>query len=214
MVLGDYIQGGAKEAARRAEKAFKELQALYEATAGAKPFMLPKELNAPVNFQGAGLEITPVDYPLVIQSGSGSRTISVRSPLTWTLTYSGFAPTRLPELLKTRLRPDNELTQFVLSSVLLHVVQSNSPGLLQAFAALHFPISTATVPEFGPLPLTRISAAITTTRPSDEVILETAELTGVDAFEEVVKVEELAQLKDPLKERVMELARQHVPQLV
>ena len=29
----------------------------------------------------------------------------VRSPLTWTLTYAGYAPTRLPELLKAKLRP-------------------------------------------------------------------------------------------------------------
>src|SRR5262249_26865666 len=134
-------------------------------------------------------------------------------PLTWTLTYSGFAPTRLPELLKTRLRPDNELQQFVLSSLILHVVRGNSPGLLQVFDALHFPISTGTVPEFGSLPLTRVSFALATELPSDEVILETAELTGVDAFEEVVKAEDLAQLKDPLKDRVLELARQHVPQL-
>ena len=58
-----------------------------------------------------------------------------------------------------------------------------------AFEALHFPITTHTDPEFPNLPMTRISAGITTTRPSDAVIIQSAELTGMDAFEEVVKVE-------------------------
>ena len=48
------------------------------------------------------------------------------------------------------------------------------------------------MPEFGPLPITRIGVAISTKRPSDDVILQSAELTGMDAFEEVVNVEDLS----------------------
>ena len=33
-VLGEYIQGGQKEPTRKADKAFKDLQALYETVAG------------------------------------------------------------------------------------------------------------------------------------------------------------------------------------
>ena len=66
----------------------------------------------------------------------------VRSPLTWGLTYAGFAPTRLPDLLKAKLRAGDELQQFVISYLLMHVVTTNSPGLMQAFEALHFPITT------------------------------------------------------------------------
>ena len=46
------------------------------------------------------------------------------------------------------------------------------------------------------------------------MIIESAELTGMDAFEEVVNVEDLAQLRDPLKERLLEIARQQAPELV
>ena len=70
MVLGDYIEDGSKESTRRSEKAFKELQALYEAVAATKPFNLPRELPSPLRLSGSGLEITPVDAPLVIQSGA------------------------------------------------------------------------------------------------------------------------------------------------
>jgi hypothetical protein len=214
MVLGDYIEDGSKESTRRSDKAFKELQALYERIAATKPYNLPRELTLPLRLSGTGLEITAVDTPYIIQAGSDARTIMVRSPLTWTLTYAGYAPTRLPDLLKAKLRPGEDLAQLVLSYLLMHVVTTNSPGLLQTFEALHFPITTTALPEFGPLPITRIGVAISTTRPPDAVILQSAELTGMDAFEEIVNVDDLAQLRDPLKEKLLEIARQQAPELV
>lgn len=214
MVLGDYVEGGSKESSRRSDKALKELQALYDTIAATKPFNLSRELTLPLRLAGSGLEITPVDTAHVIHSGSAPRTIMVRSPLTWTLTYTGYAPTRLPELLKTKLRTGDELTHLVLSYLLMHAVTTNSPGLMNVFDALHFPITTVRVPEFGPLPITRIAVAISTTRPSDDVILQSAELTGMDAFEEVVNVQDLSRLSDPLKERLLQVAREHTPELV
>ncbi len=214
MILGDYVEDGTKEATRRSEKAYKELQAFYDSVAATKPYNLPRELPSPIRLGGSGLEISPVESAYVIQSGSDTRTIMVRSPLTWTLTYSGFAPTRLPDLLKAKLRSGDDLTHFVLSYLLMHVVTTNSPGLLNVFDALHFPITTITLPDSGPLPITRIGIPISTTRPADEVIIETADLTGMDAFEEVIQVEDLLKLGDPLKTRLLDLARQHAPNLL
>ena len=214
MVLGDHVEDGTKESTRRSDKAFKDLQTLYESLAGTKPFSLPRELTLPLRLIGSGLEITPVDTALSVKSGSDTRTIMVRSPLMWTLTYSGYPPTRLPELLKTKLQTGDELGQLVVSYLLMNVVITNSPGLMSVFDALHFPITTTTLPEFGPLPITRIGVAVSTTRPPDDVILQSAELTGMDAFEEVVNVKDLSQLRDPLKQRLLDIARQHVPELV
>jgi hypothetical protein len=211
LVLGDYVEDGSKESTRRSEKAFKELQALYEAVSAAKPFNISRELTLPLRLAGTGVEITPVDTAHVIQQGSDTRTIMVRSPLTWTLTYAGYAPTRLPELLKAKLQTGDELWHLVVSYLLMHVVTTNSPALMRAFEALHFPITTTTLPEYGPLPITRIGFVISTRRPSDDVILQSAEVTGMDAFEEVVNVRDLSGLRDPLKERLMEVARQHAP---
>src|SRR5882762_4532152 len=75
MVLGDYVEDGTKEATRRSEKAYKELQALYESVASTKPFNVPRELPTPLRLAGSGLEITPVETARVIKSGSDSRTI-------------------------------------------------------------------------------------------------------------------------------------------
>jgi hypothetical protein len=213
-VLGEYVQGGQKETTRKADKAFKDLETLYQTVATAKPFNLPRELNPPLNVLSTGLEITATDYPHSTTSGSDTRTIMVRRPLTWTLTYTGFAPQRLQELLNTKLRSHEEVTRFVLSYLALHVVLTNQAGVLKILEALHFPITTVKVPEFGDLPVTRINAALSTSRPSDAVVIESAELTGMNAFEEIVNVEEISQMRHPLRETLLEIARQHVPELV
>jgi len=213
-LLGEYIQGGQKEPTRKADKAFKDLQAAYEHVAGSRPFNLPRDLTPPLSLPAVGLEITPLDYVHMVQAETGPRKITVRSPLTWVLTYTDFPPNRLQELLDTKARSIDEVQRFVLSYLIINLATTNEPGLMQVFDALHFPLTTSKSREFGELPITRIGIGISTTRPSDAVILESAELTGMDAFEELVNVDDLARLKDPLKERLMEIARQQAPELV
>ncbi|AMY08132.1 hypothetical protein LuPra_01320 [Luteitalea pratensis] len=213
-VLGDFIHGNTKEGAPRAEKAYKELQASYAAIAPSRPFHLTDDLTPPLSFAGNGLDITPVEYPHAIGSGDDARTIMVRRPFTWSLTYAGYAPTRLPDLVATRTRASDALQQFVLSHLLLRVVIDNSPGLESLLEAVHFPLTTTTTAATGTLPVTRIGFVVGTTLPRDEVILETAELTGMDAFEEVINFDDLKALDDPFRDRVYALARQHAPGVV
>ena len=213
-VMGDYVQGGQRESTRKSEKAFKQLQSLYDSVATAKPFNLPRELTVPLSISGQALEITAHDYAHVAETGAGTRSITVRAPLTWTLCYSGFAPTRFQELLNTKLRSNEEVLKFVLAYLVLHVVIANQSGVTRLLESLRYPISTAKLPEFGDLPITRIGPPISTTRPSDAVIVESAELTGMDAFEEVVKVEDLSRLKDPFRDRLLEIAQQHLPESI
>ena len=213
-VLGEFVQGGIREPSRKADKAFADLQALYDKVAVARPYNLPRELAVPLSISSVGLEITPLDYYHVAQAGAVSRRIKVRCPLTWVLTYTDYPPTRLQELLDTKARSIEELQRFVLNYLVLHVVTRAEPGLMQLFDALHFPLTTTKSPEFGELPITRIGIGISTTRPSDALVIESAELTGMDAFEEVVKVEDIKHLPDPLKERLLEIARQQSPELV
>jgi len=212
VVLGEYVQGGLKEATRRADKAFKDLQALYETVAPAKPFHLQRELNPPLDFPRVGLEITPLDYVHVAQPGN--RKIKVRCPLTWVLTYSDFPPPKLQELLASKGRDAGELQRFVLSYLVMHLVTTQDQPLMQMFDALHFPITTSKSAEFGELPVTRIGIPVKTTRPSDAVVIESAELTGMDAFEEVVNVDDVKGMGDPFKERLLDIARQQTPELV
>jgi hypothetical protein len=94
------------------------------------------------------------------------------------------------------------------------VVIGNSPGLAPMCSALHFPLTSSTAAASGSLPLTRIGLAVSTALPSDDVILESAALTGMDAFEEVVNLDDIKALGDPLQDRLLTLARQHAPDLL
>ena len=212
-VLGDYVTGGVKEPSRKSDKAFADLQALYDSVATAKPYNLPRELAPPLSFSSPTLEITPLDYVHVAQAGGETRKIKVRCPLTWVLTYTDFPPTRLQELLDTKARSVEELQRFVLSYLVMHLAATSDPGLRLMFEALHFPLTTSKSPQFGELPITRIGIPITTTRPSDDLVIQSAELTGMDAFEEVVRIEDIALLGDPLKARLLQLAREQAPEL-
>jgi len=186
-ILGDYIQGAQKETTLKSDQAF--------------------------SFSNLSLDITPLDYVHVAQTEGGPRKITVRSPLTWTLTYGSFAPNRLQEVLDQKLRGD-ELQRYILSYIILSVVLKYRPGVTQMLEGLHFPVTTTTSSEFGELPVTRIGIGISTVRPSDAVVVESAELTGMDAFEEVVNVDEIGRLPDPFKERLLDLAKRHAPEFV
>jgi len=60
----------------------------------------------------------------------------------------------------------------------------------------------------------RLSGSSVNTQPWTFVVVESAELTGMDAFEEVVNVEDIARLPDPLKERLLEIVRLQTPERV
>lgn len=213
-LLGDYVQGGPKEPSRKSDKAFGDLQALYDSVATARPYNLPRDLSHPLSLSSVGLEITPLDYVHVATAGGETRKIKVRCPLTWVLTYTDYPPTRLQELLDSKARSVEELQRFVLNYLVLHIATTSEPGLMQVFKALHFPLTTSKSPQFGELPITRIGIGISTSRPSDALIIQSAELTGMDAFEEVVEVEDLKNLDDPLKKRLLDIVQQQTPELV
>ena len=91
---------------------------------------------------------------------------------------------------------------------------SRQPGLNKIFEALHFPLSTGKLPEFADLPITYQSSALTTVRPPDNVIIESTEISGTDAFEEVVNIDDIVKLRDPLRDRLIDLVKSHAPDLL
>jgi hypothetical protein len=206
-VLGNYAEGGTYEASRTGEKAFKELQDLYQKLAQAEAYHLPSELKTPLEVISTQLEMTPVEYTHVATSGNDKKTVRVTSPLKWSLTYAGFSPGRLREVLNSNDRTTDELQQFVLHYLMMHSVVTKQTGVARIMEALHFPLSVEYSDEFGGVPLTFVSASISTVRPPDQVIIESTEVSGMNAFEELVQVEDVAKLDDPLKEQLLALVK-------
>jgi hypothetical protein len=75
--------------------------------------------------------------------------------------------------------------------------------------ALHYNLSSVRMPEFGELPITCIASSVPTIRPPDDVVLESVEISGQNAFEEVVDVEGIVNIQDPFKEQLMNLIKTH-----
>ncbi|SCX77994.1 hypothetical protein [Nitrosospira sp. Nsp13] len=202
-VFGEYIQASGKETVKGAEQAFKELQSLYESIATVAPFHLSRELNSPLMQMTSSLELTPWEYIHTAAKDGESRTITVTCPFKSIITYTGYSPRRLRELLTNRNRNDGELQQFVLHYLAMHVVVSKQPGLAQILNTLHFPLASSQLPDFGALPITYITSSISTSLPPDGLVIESTELSGKNAFEELINVGDIENLGDPFKHRLM-----------
>jgi hypothetical protein len=208
-VLGDYIQSSTKESGKNPDQVFKELQSLYEKIASATPYRLPPELKPPVEIISSQLEMTPKEYRYTAQSDGESKNVIITSPLKWVLNYSGFNQSKLKERLSHRDRSAEEVRQHLLHHLVMHIVVSNQAGVTQILDALQFPIGTEYAPELGELPLTYVSSTISTIRPPDNVIIENTEISGMNAFEEVIDLGDIAQMQNPLKDRLIELVKKY-----
>jgi hypothetical protein len=209
IVLGEYVQGGAKEISAAALKAFQDLQTVYGTAAVAKPFGLTKDLKPPVEIVRSALDLTRMPYPYTVKTSGETKTVMITPPLKWVLAYSDFSPGHLKQLLADPHRTDTEASRFVLHYAVLQVVTARQAGALQMLSTLHFDLSSLRMPEFGELPITCITSSVPTIRPPDEVIIESVEVSGQDAFEELVDVEAIANIQDPFKEQLIKLLKSH-----
>jgi len=208
-VLGNYAEGGAYEASRTGEKAFKDLQELYQTIAQSKLYRLPSEFKTPLEVINTQLEMTPVEYTHIANSNNENKTVIVTSPLKWALTFGGFGPGRFREILASGNRASDDLQQFVLHYLMMHSVVTKQAGVCKILEALHFPLNIEYSREFGDLPLTYVSASISTVRPPDGVLIESTEVSGMNAFEEIVQLEDVEKLHDPLKEQLLAITKGH-----
>jgi len=209
-VLGNYVGSQAYEVSRTGEKAFNELRERYQALVKSRDFNLPPDFKSPLEVINPKLEMTPVEYDYVATGDGQSKTVRVTLPLKWALSYAGFAPARLAALLSNKRSSGDELQQFVLHSLMMASVVSRQTGICQILETLHFPLSIDSSEKSGNLPVCYISSSVSTRRPSDEVIVESTEISGMDVFEEIVNIEDVARLRDPLKEQLTALVQDYV----
>lgn len=205
-VLGNYVGSQTYEVSRTGEKAFNELRERYQALVKSRDFNLPPDFKSPLEVINSKLEMTPVEYDYVVQN----KTVRVTSPLKWALSYADFAPARLSALLADKRNSGDDLQQFVLHSLMMASVVSKQTGICQILETLHFPLSIDTSEKSGNLPVCYIASSVSTKRPPDDVIIESTEISGMDVFEEIVNIEDVARLRDPLKEKLTALVQDYV----
>jgi hypothetical protein len=208
IVFGEAVRGATKQSGRGEEDAMQELKALYPTVARASPFGLRRELEIPLDVASTVLEITPVEYRHEAACGTESKSITVSCPLKWVLSFEGFSPKRMREFISLQGSSGGlELYHGVLHHLMLHIILKRRPGLVKLLEAMRFTVRDERRPELGQLPLTILECPIPTMRPTDDVVIQTTEISGTASFEEVVDLQEVPQVRDPLKDRVESLIR-------
>ena len=203
-VLGDFVQGGEKQSVRGADRVWNELVGLYDGFAGKPPFSLARDLKPPLNVPGTALEMAPVQYAHEVSPGTR---IAVTEPFEWVLSYSAHGPQRLRELIADKNRDAEELQRALTLAIALHLVVTRQPGIAKVFAGQRLPLETRRLTEFGDLPVVVMASAVPSLRPPDDVVVQSTEMTGERAFQEVVDPAAVERLDDPWRVRVLAAVR-------
>lgn len=216
-VFGDHVRPGPTTSGtvKGAKKAFVELQDSYLKLTRTKLYNLPQSLDGPVSFSTSRPAIARVEYPYEASAGGRTKSLTAISPLRWVLTYSGFTPARLADLLAQGDQVnERDLTETLLHLLLMTSVVQHQPDLVRLLGDLGFGVEAAPLPGLGDLQLTFLNAPVGTRRPPDELMIQISEVSGSPAFEEVVRLEDLLAMRAPLKEELLAQAREHAAALL
>jgi hypothetical protein len=202
-LLGKFA--GSKFDVPGADKALAELQDNYRRLPG-KPFDFPKEFEMDWLAEvGAKLDLHRWEYSKEIATEAGNRTILITSPTRWILTYGpGHSVSQAIQAFARRQdrRGIDQLRQFVVNALVMQALIARSSGLSSIFAELRYALNTQTHSGLNGLPVVMIESQIPTFLPPDPIIAGATELSGVNAFIELIDLEAIRQLPDPFKQRI------------
>ena len=213
-ILGDAMEGAEREAIGGSDRTITELRDLYRKVA-ARPFSLRPELNAPLEAVSTQMQLYEWEYVHQVNTDRGWRGIKVTSPLTWVLTYSStYSLSMLRQVLAGQEERDTDaLRAFVLRACLTHLHFQKFPAITELFAGLRYRVEVRQSPETGDLPLVTISAPFSTLRPPDSLVSMASGLAGGASFAEVLDLNTVRKLHDPLRDQVDSIFRKHGQEL-
>lgn len=214
-VFGDHVRPGPGSSVKGAKQAFEELQATYIKLAGSKLYNLPRSLESPITFATGRPAFVRVEYPYEASADGQTKSLTAISPLRWVLTYSGFTPARLADLLAQGDQVnERDLKETLLHILLMTAVVQRQPDLVRLLGDLGFGVETGSLSGLGDLTLTFLNAPVGTQRAPDDLMIQISEVSGSPVFEEVVRLEDLLAMKAPLKEELLAQAREHAAALL
>jgi hypothetical protein len=208
--LGDHIDGIGKESVPSADRNLADLQQLY-ARVAVKPFDLRPELRAPLESVATQLQFDEWEYTHAAETDRGWQSIRVTAPLTWAISYgSPYSLATFRGIVAGSGRRDAEAVRaFVLHACLMQELFSKIPALADLLKGLRYKVEVRKSPQLGDLPLVTLSAPFRTFRPADKLVAMASGLAGGATFSEVLDVESVRTLSDPLRDEVAGILRQH-----
>ncbi|MES9831262.1 MAG: hypothetical protein ABW157_13180 [Candidatus Thiodiazotropha sp. LLP2] len=213
-ILGEYIRGVSKSSVKGAEKNFQALKSDYLAIARQKPFSLDTEISSPLDIFAATPALTPVTYPYKAEKEGKSAELTVTSPLKWILSYPEMTPSRIRDLLQgNRNQVRDELSHTLLQCLTLNLVLAKQNGLKGILNDLRFKLETTKMEGLGELPVVIISCPVSTELPADDVIIQNTEISGIPSFEEIINIEDIKDMSDPLRQTMLSITQEVTPDI-
>ncbi|HEY6345533.1 MAG TPA: hypothetical protein VIY49_28885 [Bryobacteraceae bacterium] len=208
--LGEHIDGIGKEAVSSADRNLADLQQLY-ARVAVKSFDLRPELRAPLESVATQLHFDEWEYTHAAETERGWQSIRVTAPLTWVISYgSPYSLTMLRGVVAGSGRRDAEAVRaFVLHACLMHELFAKIPALADLLAGLRYKVEVRKSPQLSDLPLVTVSAPFRTFRPPDKLVAMASGLAGGASFSEVLDVESVRNLSDPLLDEIAGFIQRH-----
>jgi hypothetical protein len=208
--LGDHIDGIGKEAVPSADRNLADLQQLY-ARVAIKPFDLRPELRTPLESVATQLQFEEWEYTHAAETERGWQSIRLTAPLTWLISYgSPYSLATLRGVVAESGRRDAHAVQaFVLHACLMYELFAKIPALTDLLAGLRYSVEVRKSPQLGDLPLVTVSAPFRTFRPADKLVAMASGLAGGASFSEVLDVESVRNLSDPLRDEIVGLIQRH-----
>ena len=106
-------------------------------------------------------------------------------------------------------RDVDSVRAFVLRACLISELFSKIPALADLLEGLRFKIEVRKSPQLGDLPLVTIAAPFRTFRPSDKLVAMASGMGGGYSFAEILDVDSVRNLSDPLRDEAIELLHRH-----
>ncbi len=199
-LLGTYIKSASMSDVPGSDKAFAELQEQYAAIC-EKPFGLPKKLKPPLPPISSQLDAAPFIYSLYI-ADSKEKATSITAATRWILSYQSECPyNRLKAMVTgTETRQPDDMIQSLISYLTLGLMLKNFPSLKQLLQDLRYEVEIQQLEELGGLPVVLLKAPVECFLPPDDFILQITQLSGISAFQEIVDLDAVENIPDPLKD--------------
>ena len=157
------------------------------------------------------LQLHEWEYLHETKTDRGRRAIKVTTPLTWVIAYSStYSLSMLRQVVAGHEERDSDAVRaFVLRACLMHLHFTKFPAIAELLAGLRYRVEVRHSPELGDLPLVTISPPFSTMRPADNLVTTASGLAGGASFAEVLDLETVRKLQDPLRQEIAATFRTH-----
>ena len=206
-LLGKYIDR--KEDVSGSEKAVTQVRERFKELCGA-PFSLTPELDNDVLASIDGRpELYPWEYTYEAKGEGEPRPLIITSPVRWVLTYgSSYTLSRVRQAVAGKHeRRTADIRQFVVNALVMNLFLAKYPGIAQVLSDLRYEVHVDKCPGLGMLPFVTLSACLPSFRPADNLILMATKFSGVSNFVELIDIDAVHAMQDPVKPRIEELLR-------